>query len=146
MWSNISTKSLTWPIKTPKHPSKASNVVNLFTEANPAIHPSLSPRPLGNTPALCLVERTIPGGLVALGAHAAHLPAVALLVQLLLGAVLDGADVGHRQPVPPVRPAEHLPVEVREQPPLALLDEVLYPSLRGVSWLVVGSVLNGILV
>ena len=42
------------------------------------------------------------------------------LVKFMFSLLLDRADVTHRQPIPQVRPAEHLPVKVCEYTSLAL--------------------------
>lgn len=51
--------------------------------------------------------------LVTFGTHTAHLTDMALFVQLLFGFVLQLTDVLHRQSVPAVHPAEHLPKQKR---------------------------------
>lgn len=43
-----------------------------------------------------------PGRLLVVGAHAADLALAAQLLELLLGAVLDGADIRHRHAEPVV--------------------------------------------
>lgn len=46
------------------------------------------------------------------------------LIELVARVLLEPADVSHCEPVPLVRPAEQLPVEVREQSALLLHSQM----------------------
>ena len=59
-----------------------------------------------------------------------YITPVCHLVKFVLGFRLYGSDIRHRETEPLISPAEHLPVEVGEQPALSLVDYLFHAFLE----------------